>query len=81
MTRQTWEEELDSHRIERILCLLEEQLGILRRAFPPPQYKPSIAIVVTPVSVSAASAPGPSAFSGASEQGQRLDLQPRHLPP
>jgi len=43
MTRQTWEEELDSRRLARIECLLEE---IRNRLPPPPQYKPTTAIVV-----------------------------------
>jgi len=54
MTRQTWEEELDSRRLARIERLVEE---LVRHLPPPPQYKPTTAIVVTPVAPSKFSSP------------------------
>jgi hypothetical protein len=48
MTRQTWEEERDARILARVLLVLEEVFEILKRAFPPPQYRPTTAIVVTP---------------------------------
>jgi hypothetical protein len=43
MTRQTWVEEEEGRDIKRILFLVEE---MVRRLPPPPQYRPTTAIVM-----------------------------------
>jgi hypothetical protein len=52
MTRQTWEEERDARLLERILTTLEHNQRVLQeilaRLPPPPQFKPSVGIVVVP---------------------------------
>jgi hypothetical protein len=53
MTRQTWEEERDARilaRIEKMLERVDATLElILDRLPPPPQYLPTVGIVVIPV--------------------------------
>jgi hypothetical protein len=53
MTRQTWEEERDARilaRIEKMLERVDATLElILDRIPPPPQYLPTVGIVVIPV--------------------------------
>ena len=59
MTRQTWEEQRDARSLERHerllehILLMEERIlvlmaEILRRLPPPPQYRPTVGIVVIP---------------------------------